>query len=258
MTTLSSPNTSRWPSVFILLTMLPNLLLITLLCSTHTTLSSASLLLPPLFPFRFSMLFCSHCYCLPLSLDYDKLASPIQPISTSTSATRHRLFHHFTDHPHWQPSSSLSSYCCLALSYLSIWCYSVCSCYLLCFTPCCFHCCTTRSLCCYPSLQSDSFRFFLRLLFFASNPTPPLSPTHPCYLRFHLFGSGLVLGSLYFRITGIDCSCPHTSLPNQLLLLRSVFDLIDFLSIPFQLSCLFIIVSLPADLDCGVESRSST
>ena len=37
----------------------------------------------------------------------------------------------------------------------------------------------------------------------------------------------------YSLITGIDCSCPHTSLPDQLLSwLCPVFDLIDFLSIP--------------------------
>ena len=57
----------------------------------------------------------------------------------------------------------------------------------------------------------------------------------------------------YSRITGIDCSCPHTSLPDQLLWLCSVFDLIDFLSTHFQLSYFFLIVSLPADLDCGVS-----
>jgi hypothetical protein len=57
----------------------------------------------------------------------------------------------------------------------------------------------------------------------------------------------------YSRIAGIGCSCPHTSLPDQLLWLRSVFDLIDFLSTHFQLSCFFLIVPLPADLDCGVS-----
>ena len=56
----------------------------------------------------------------------------------------------------------------------------------------------------------------------------------------------------YSQITGIDCSCPHTSLPDQLLWLGSVFDLIDFFSTHFQLSCFFLVVSLPADLDCGV------
>ena len=108
------------------------------------------------------------------------------------------MSHHFTNHPHRQPSPSLSPYSCLALSYLSLWCYSVCSCYSLCFTPCCFHCCATRSLCCYSSLQSNSSQFFFRLLLFASTPPPPSTPTHPCYLRFHPFesNSGLVLQSL--------------------------------------------------------------
>ena len=57
----------------------------------------------------------------------------------------------------------------------------------------------------------------------------------------------------YSRITGINCSCPHTSLPDQLLWLRSVFDPIDFIATHFQLSCFFLVVSLPADLDCGVS-----
>jgi hypothetical protein len=58
----------------------------------------------------------------------------------------------------------------------------------------------------------------------------------------------------YSRITGIDCSCLHTALlPNQLLWLGSVFDLVVFLSTHFQLSCFFLTVSLPADLDCGVS-----
>ena len=57
----------------------------------------------------------------------------------------------------------------------------------------------------------------------------------------------------YSRATGIDCSCSHTSLPNQLLWLCSVIDLIDFLSTHFQLSCFFLIVSLAADLDFGIS-----
>ena len=57
----------------------------------------------------------------------------------------------------------------------------------------------------------------------------------------------------YSWITGIDCSYPHTSLLDQLLWLRSVFDLIDSLSTHFQLSCFFLIISLSPNLDCGVS-----
>ena len=52
----------------------------------------------------------------------------------------------------------------------------------------------------------------------------------------------------YSRITGIDCSCPHISLPDQPLWLRSLFALVDFLSTHFQLSCFILTVSFPADL----------
>ena len=57
----------------------------------------------------------------------------------------------------------------------------------------------------------------------------------------------------YSQITGINCSCPHTSLPAQLLWLCSVFALVDIVSTHFQLSCHILIVSLPADLNCGIS-----
>ena len=56
----------------------------------------------------------------------------------------------------------------------------------------------------------------------------------------------------YPRITGIDCSCPHTVLSAQLLWLRSVLTLVDVLSTHFQLSCFILTISLSADFDCGV------
>jgi hypothetical protein len=57
----------------------------------------------------------------------------------------------------------------------------------------------------------------------------------------------------YPRITGIDCSCPFTAIPAQLEWLTHTLSVIDLLHSHYALSCFFLFVHLPADLDCGVH-----
>ena len=55
----------------------------------------------------------------------------------------------------------------------------------------------------------------------------------------------------FTTITGFDCTCPHLSQHHQLPWLSSLLPVMQWLATHYNLSCFYIIVHLPTDLDYG-------
>jgi hypothetical protein len=57
-------------------------------------------------------------------------------------------------------------------------------------------------------------------------------------------------------VTGFNCTCPHLKKHSQLLWLSSLLPLLHTLFDHYALSCFYIAISLPTDLDCGNDFAS--
>jgi hypothetical protein len=146
------------------------------------------------------------------------------------------MFHHFTDYPHWQPLPSLFSptvaWLSLTPQFGATIPFALATHYALlpvaslvvqpdlaAATPLCEATLPDSSFVSYSLPQLLHHLSLLRTP--AIFDFTPLNPTLDWFFDH------------YSRIKGINCSCPRTSLPDQLLWLHSVFDLIDFLSTHF-------------------------
>jgi hypothetical protein len=215
MTTLSSPNTSRWPSNFILLTVLPDLLIMTLLC-------------PLIRPIQMPLYCFLHCPLPP--------PHPSVPIATAYP------YHSIMTNVPLQFSSSPGPHLATACSTISL---TICtgSHHLLShrtvpwlsltphFGAIPFALATHSALLPVASIVVQPDLSVATPLFKATLPNSSFVSYSLPQLLHHLrllrtpaiFESTPLNSTLdwffdhYSRITGIDCSCPHTSLPDQLL-----------------------------------------